>query len=224
MNTSFIKMEAKNCVKGHRFTLLKPYLLIWIISYAISVLFSFLAIGDIGIDTLANMDYESAISMVSSSKLMTISSIVSLLITSPLQYGLIRFYNVFESGNMPTLGIVFEPIRHIVKIFVMTVFINIMASIGFAFLVIPGIIICCAFSIVPFVYCKHLDVGIMEMLSHAWRMMRGHKMEYVFLELSFIGWYLVGLLTFGIGFLWVLPYREMTLVKYFNQLEETYVA
>ena len=39
-----------------------------------------------------------------------------------------------------------------------------------------------------------------------------------------LGWYLVGLLTFGIGFLWVLPYREMTLVKYFNQLEVTYVA
>ena len=167
MNTSFIKMEAKNCVKGHRFTLLKPYLLIWIISYAISVLFSFLAISDIGINTLATMDYESAISMVSSSKIMTISSIVSVLITSPLQYGLIQYYNFFENGNTPTLGIVFNPIRYVIKIFVMTVFINIMTSIGFSFLIIPGLIISCAFSIVPFVYSKHLDVGIMEMLSHA---------------------------------------------------------
>ena len=170
------------------------------------------------------MDYESAISMVSSSKIMTISSIVSLLITSPLQYGLIQYYNFFENGNTPTLGIVFNPIRHVIKIFVMTVFINIMASIGFSFLIIPGLIISCAFSIVPFVYSKHLDVGIMEMLSHAWRMMRGHKMEYLCLELSFIGWYLVGLITFGIGLLWVLPYHEMTLVKYFNKLEEAYVA
>jgi uncharacterized membrane protein len=37
-------------------------------------------------------------------------------------------------------------------------------------------------------------------------MMRGHKTDLFLLELSFIGWILLSVLSFGIGFLWLGSY------------------
>lgn len=48
--------------------------------------------------------------------------------------------------------------------------------------------------------------------------MDGHKMEFFVLQLSFIGWDLLGMLTLGIGYLWISPYKQMTFVNYYRHL------
>lgn len=224
MNLSFLKIEAKNCVKGNRLTLLKPYLITWLVSYGIGIFFSFLAMGDIGFDVLQSMEYESAVELISNSKLSTISSIVSLLLTTPLQYGVILYYNQFEMEHRASVNIIFSPLKHLVKIFVITLFVYVLVSIGFSILIIPGVILSCAFAIIPYVYSKNLEYGVMETVIYAWRLMKGHKMEYLKLELSFIGYYLLSMITCGIAYLWVIPYHQMTIVKYFNELEKNYIS
>ena len=67
MNPTFLKQEAKQCVNGNRFILLKPYLIIWIISYLISGIFTFITMGQIGFDTLASFELEAAVDMISNS-------------------------------------------------------------------------------------------------------------------------------------------------------------
>ena len=50
--------------------------------------------------------------------------------------------------------------------------------------------------------------------------------------LSFIGWFLLGLITIGIAFLWVGPYFSVTLAKFYDRVrgeeapveESTFVA
>lgn len=51
-------------------------------------------------------------------------------------------------------------------------------------------------------------------------MMEGHKMEYFLLVLSFIGWIILGVITFGIGMLLVEPYMMTTLAHYYEDLKE----
>ena len=40
--------------------------------------------------------------------------------------------------------------------------------------------------------------------------------------LSFFGWLLLCVLTLGIGLLWLAPYMQMTLTKYYEQLRVEY--
>ncbi len=49
-------------------------------------------------------------------------------------------------------------------------------------------------------------------------MTRGHKMDLFILDLSFIGWYIVGSIALGIGTLWVMPYHQLTKINYFEEL------
>ena len=45
-------------------------------------------------------------------------------------------------------------------------------------------------------------------------------MRYFLLELSFIGWSLLGLLTLGIGLLWILPYITQTNTQFYLDLTQ----
>lgn len=49
-------------------------------------------------------------------------------------------------------------------------------------------------------------------------MTRGHKWEMFVLDLSFMGWYLLGGLLFGIGVFFVDPYNEATYARLYNVL------
>ena len=50
------------------------------------------------------------------------------------------------------------------------------------------------------------------------KLMRGHKWQFFVLCLSFIGWILLCILTFGIGFLWLGPYFQTTMAAFYEDL------
>ena len=49
--------------------------------------------------------------------------------------------------------------------------------------------------------------------------MDGHKMDLFLLDLSYIGWILLGIITLGIGMLWVSPWMTMAHVKFYEELK-----
>ena len=55
-------------------------------------------------------------------------------------------------------------------------------------------------------------------------MMDGHKMELFVLDLSFIGWYLLCVITFGIAFIWVAPYIQATKTNFYHQIKNETVV
>lgn len=50
------------------------------------------------------------------------------------------------------------------------------------------------------------------------KLMDGHKWRLFLLNLSFVGWYLLGILSLGIGWLWILPYRNASLVAFYQDI------
>ena len=57
-----------------------------------------------------------------------------------------------------------------------------------------------------------------EVLSICWRLMKGQRGRLFFLELSFLPLILLCILSFGIGFLWLNPYMQMTYTCFFLDL------
>jgi uncharacterized membrane protein len=77
-----------------------------------------------------------------------------------------------------------------------------------------------SFSQAEFLYLDHPDMPVKELLKESIRMMRGNKLRYFYLQLSFIGMMLLVVLTCGIGYLWVAPYKDTTLILFYEELME----
>lgn len=76
--------------------------------------------------------------------------------------------------------------------------------------VIPGIIKGYAYSMVPYILAENPSIPPKRAITLSRHMTRGFRMSIFVMELSFIGWYLLGLLCFGVGVLFVPPYEQAT--------------
>ena len=65
----------------------------------------------------------------------------------------------------------------------------------------------------------HPEYTATEAITESRRMMDGHKMDFFLLQLSFIGWWIVGVLCFGIGTLWVQAYNETANAIFYEELK-----
>ena len=89
-------------------------------------------------------------------------------------------------------------------------------------LMIPGIILAIAYSQVPFILHDHPELHPVGVLRESRMMMNGHKRELFLLMLSFFGWMIVCVFTLFIGMLWLAPYMQMTMVKFYEQIRAEY--
>lgn len=110
---------------------------------------------------------------------------------------------------------------------ILPVFINWLLSIIFIclwslLLIVPGIVKGLAYSQARYIVKDLVDsgqeVGATEAITKSRQLMNGHKWEYFLLNLSFIGWIILGCLSLGIGFLWISPYIQVTKAKYYRKL------
>ena len=85
-------------------------------------------------------------------------------------------------------------------------------------LVIPGIIKSLSYAMTPYVLRDNPDLKYDAAITESMRLMDGHKMKLFLLILSFIGWALLCLLTFGVGFLLLSPYMQTSVALFYDDL------
>ena len=85
-------------------------------------------------------------------------------------------------------------------------------------LLIGGIILAYAYAMVPYLLHDYPELSIREAMKISREMMRGHKWELFILDLSFIGWFILGILTFGIGILFAQPYQRTARAAFYDDL------
>ena len=90
-------------------------------------------------------------------------------------------------------------------------------------LLIPGCIKAYSYAMTPYILKDNPEMKNNAAIEESMRMMDGHKLELFLLDLSFIGWALLSLLTCGIGFLWLTPYMNMARVNFYEDLKKASV-
>ena len=85
---------------------------------------------------------------------------------------------------------------------------------------IPGIIKGYAYAITPFILAEHPELTASRAIELSEQLMDGHKAELFFLELSFIGWDLLAVLTLNLGNLLLNPYENAAHAAFYRQLQE----
>lgn len=93
-------------------------------------------------------------------------------------------------------------------------------------LVVPGIVK--SYSYAMAFYIRQEKGGAkteaIDCITQSRKMMDGHKWQLFCLDLSFIGWYIVGALCFGFGVLFVMPYHEVARANFYEALKAKYAT
>lgn len=83
---------------------------------------------------------------------------------------------------------------------------------------IPGIVKSYSYAMSYYVSLDRPELGANDCITESRRLMDGKKWNLFCLDLSFLGWYIVGMLCFGVGILWVIPYHEMARANFYEEL------
>ncbi|MAD30231.1 MAG: hypothetical protein CMC00_04300 [Flavobacteriaceae bacterium] len=72
-----------------------------------------------------------------------------------------------------------------------------------------------------YIFIEEPELTIEEILKKSWKLTEGYKMELFILQLRFIPWYVLGILSFFVGVFFVLPWHQLTLINYYTFLKKT---
>ncbi|CEN78291.1 integral membrane protein [[Clostridium] sordellii] len=149
---------------------------------------------------------------------------ILIIVLGPLHLGLSKFILNFiedrSKSNFKDLFYGFFSINLFIKSILINLIIVVGIYIGGILFIIPGIIWALMFSQTYFILVENTEIGVIEALKRSYKLVDGFKSDLFILELSFIGWLIVCIITLGIGFLWYTPYYEITLGNFYVKLKE----
>lgn len=99
---------------------------------------------------------------------------------------------------------------------VMTLFITLWTML----FVIPGLIASYRYRFAMYNLCENPEMGVMEALAMSCSQTQGYKMDLFVLDLSFLGWNMLGVLTLGVANVWITPYYMQAELGYFQQIKQ----
>ncbi len=140
-----------------------------------------------------------------------ISILISIFVFGPLEVGVQHYF--LESTQMRfNLGSIFHGFatgryRNVVTAMFLR---NIYQFLWTLLLIIPGIVKSYSYSMLPYLLSENPGIPPSRALEMSMAITDGHKWQMFFLDLSFIGWYLLGAIAFGVGVLFVNPYYHTT--------------
>lgn len=84
--------------------------------------------------------------------------------------------------------------------------------------IIPGIVAAYRYAMAPFILHENRGMRASDAIAESKYLMDGNKGDLFVLDLSFIGWILLNILTLGIGSLWLNPYMNAARAAFYRTL------
>lgn len=143
----------------------------------------------------------------------------SFFIMPTFNFAFVRTYLDLSIGINPEISNFFNSFSDFwiaAKIYFIT---NLFVLLWSLLFIIPGIIKAFSYSMTIFIASENKGISTLEAIKRSESMMKGHKMEFFLLFLSFIGWILLGVITFGIAYICVIPYISATSANFYNKIK-----
>lgn len=208
-----LKSNAKMILK-------RTYWMSFVACLIVSTLSSMNTVFNVSSDTdmeamLENMSPEVLLMYVSAGTIAFILSIVfSLFVAYPITVGSNKFFMASRENDCD--------LRDLIHVFtggsyfnvIKTMFLmNLYISLWSLLFVIPGIVKAYEYSFVPYILSENPGIETRRAFELSKEMTTGHKWQMFVLDLSFLGWELLGILCCGIGILFVVPYYQATIAE-----------
>jgi len=149
-----------------------------------------------------------------------IANEASLIIGGPLQLGLSIFSLNLARNKKADLEQLFDGFKDFVNALVAYLLVVVFVLLWTLLLIIPGIIAAIAYSQTFYILADNKGLKGSEALKQSKAMMNGNKWKYFCLCLRFTGWFLLSILTLGIGFLWLAPYFNVSTANFYDDVKK----
>ncbi len=120
--------------------------------------------------------------------------------------------------DKPTVNDIFSGFKNFGNAFLAHLINSILIFLWTLLLIIPGIIKAYSYSMTFYIMCDDPSISANDARKKSMELMRGNKWRLFCLQFSFIGWWLLSLLTLGILALWIAPYEQAATAAFYQSL------
>ena len=165
---------------------------------------------------------ENVLASLSFSNISNILSLLALPLSWGLTVSLLRNHRE-ESVDLENLFDGFRGGRY-TRVFCAIFLVNLFTFLWALLLIIPGIMKAFSYALTPYIIMDEPELTARQAITRSCEIMEGRRWKLFCLYLSFIGWGILSLLTFGIGFLWLLPYMNASFAAFYEDARAEYEA
>jgi uncharacterized membrane protein len=142
----------------------------------------------------------------------------SVVVSGPLTVGYFMAYLSFVRMKEIRLSQLFDGFAFFVNAFLAYLLASVFIILWSLLLVIPGIIAAFSYALTFFILADNPGMEGLAAISRSKELMRGRKWKLFCLVCRFIGWFFLGFISLGIGFLWIMPYLQTSLTLFYEDL------
>lgn len=147
------------------------------------------------------------------------AGVLALIIAGPMMLGAAIFSLNISRDNELRVEQIFQGFNNfstaLVTYLLMVLYIFLWALL----LIIPGIIAALSYSMSFFILAEEPGLKASDVLRRSKEMMEGFKLKLFGLYLLFLLLGIACILTLGIGFLWLIPFAQVTLAKFYDDVK-----
>lgn len=165
---------------------------------------------------------ENAMASLSFSNISNILSLLALPLGWGLTVSLLRNHRE-ESVDLENLFDGFRGGRY-TRVFCALFLVNLFTFLWTLLLIIPGIMKAFSYALTPYILLDEPELTAKQAIARSCEIMEGRRWKLFCLYLSFIGWGILCVLTFGIGFLWLVPYMNASFAAFYEDARAEYEA
>ncbi len=178
--------------------------------------------GDAAIVTLIYMLITGGVGLIMNFTVFRNASLLWTLATIQMTWGfIIIFLNVVRGQEKIVLDQLFDGYRGNWSRILITMLLKMVYTVLWTLLlIVPGIIKSYSYAMTEYILKDDPEITENAAIEKSMQMMEGYKMKLFLLDLSFIGWILLCILSCGIGYLFLLPYIYTARAHFYEDLKQ----
>ena len=145
---------------------------------------------------------------------------IGTLLLLPMIWGFTVMFLDLKRGDEISVGKIFVGFNDFGRIFLTILLEYIYVALWTFLFIIPGIVKAYSYAMTQYVLRDDPQIKYDAAIRRSMKLMKGHKMQLFLLDLSFIGWGILSILTLGIGFIFLLPYVNTAHAHFYEDLLE----
>lgn len=155
--------------------------------------------------------------------LCTFFTLVTTIALYPLTYGFLAMFLTMVREKTLDYNILFEGFKDDYKRITGTILLQKVYTFLWTLLfIIPGIVKYYEYCMASYVMKDYYGMRFEEAIEESMRLTKGHKWHLFKIHLSLIGWFILSLLSCGIGFIFLIPYVEAINAQFYIDIKQDF--
>ena len=202
MNNSEIRNVTKEILKGKYKNVMLPFLLA-------TLLLSL---------TQQQELYSSAYEAYGLSYVFTFGSL-ALFIQGPISIGLATYSLSIANEKEYSYTQIISAFKHFFKALILVLLFTVSFAIGILLLIVPGRVRALMFSQIFYITAENPQIGVMDAFKKSASLMKNKKLQYLGLILRYSLFFILGVFTLGIWWLWLIPQAYVSFAIFYKELQ-----